>query len=148
MSYFAKPNFIIHDEWFDDDLKKTKPDVKNKKITTISNIHEFFYAQSNYKVGASENHLLSDIKTNEKEIITYNNENHNKKFTSLSYKKFRFFEKLTRVKSKLNSTKTPNYSLTIFGVAFIFGFLLFFIPQYQKNEPGVINKSVLIEKES
>jgi len=32
LSYFAEPNFIIYDEWFDDDLEKTKLDVKNKKL--------------------------------------------------------------------------------------------------------------------
>ena len=29
MSYFAKPNLIIHDEWFYDDLEKTKFYLKN-----------------------------------------------------------------------------------------------------------------------
>ena len=43
LSYFAKPNFIVYDEWFDNDLKKIKLNVKNKKITNISNIHKFFY---------------------------------------------------------------------------------------------------------
>ena len=61
LSYFAKPNFIVYDEWFDNDLKKTKLNIKNKKITNISKIHEFFYVQSNYKVGASENNLQIDI---------------------------------------------------------------------------------------
>ena len=64
LSYFAKPNFIVYDEWFDNDLKKTKLNVKNKKITNISKIHEFFYEQSNYKVGASENNLQIDINAN------------------------------------------------------------------------------------
>ena len=64
LSYFAKPNFIVYDEWFDNDLKKTKLNVKNKKITNISKIHEFFYEQSNYKVGASENNLQIDIDEN------------------------------------------------------------------------------------
>ena len=68
MSYFAKPNFIIYDEWFDDDLEKNKLDIKNKKIKNISKIHEFFYEQSNYKVGASENNLQLEIKENEKHI--------------------------------------------------------------------------------
>ena len=54
LSYFAKPNYIVYDEWFDNYLIKTKLNVKNKKIKTISNMHEFFYEQSNYKVGASE----------------------------------------------------------------------------------------------
>ena len=35
LSYFAKPNFIVYDEWFDDDLEKTKLNVKNKKIKII-----------------------------------------------------------------------------------------------------------------
>ena len=72
MSYFAKPNFLIYDEWFDDNLKKNKLDVKNKKIKTISNMHEFFYEQSNYKVGASENNLQLDIKVNKKELSNNN----------------------------------------------------------------------------
>ena len=70
MSYFAKPNFIIYDEWFDDNLEKTKFDIKNKKLNTISNLHDFFYHQSNYKVGASEKHIQLDIKRNEKKLIT------------------------------------------------------------------------------
>ena len=57
MSYFAKPKFIVYDEWFDDNFKKTNFYLKNKKIKTISNMHEFFFEQSNYKVGASENKL-------------------------------------------------------------------------------------------
>ena len=30
-SFFAKSNFIIHEEWFDEDLEKAKLDIKNKK---------------------------------------------------------------------------------------------------------------------
>ena len=41
LSYFAKPNFIVYDEWFDNDFKKSKLDFKNKKINS-SKIHEFF----------------------------------------------------------------------------------------------------------
>ena len=51
LSYYAKPNYIVYDEWFDNDFKENKPFTKNKKITKMSNIHEFFYEQSNYKVG-------------------------------------------------------------------------------------------------
>ena len=42
LSFFAKPNFIVYDEWFDNDLKKINPNDKNKKIKNISNMHEFF----------------------------------------------------------------------------------------------------------
>ena len=69
LSYFAKPNFIVYDEWFDNDFQKTKLNVKNKKITNISKIHEFFYEQSNYKVGASENNLQIDINKNREELF-------------------------------------------------------------------------------
>ena len=88
LSYFAKPNFIVYDEWFDNDLKKTKLNVKNKKITNISNIHEFFYEQSNYKVGASENKLQIDINENREELFNnYYFENNSEKYDSLSNKK-------------------------------------------------------------
>ena len=86
MSYFAKPNFIVYDEWFDDDLEKNKLDVKNKKIKNISKIHEFFYEQSNYKFGGSENNLQLEIKVNEKQLITNNYfKKPSEKFTSTSY---------------------------------------------------------------
>ena len=88
LSYFAKPNFIVYDEWFDNDLKKTKLNVKNKKITNISNIHEFFYEQSNYKVGASENNLQIDIDENREELFNnYYFENNSETYDSLSNKK-------------------------------------------------------------
>ena len=69
LSYFAKPNFIVYDEWFDNDFKKNKLDFKNKKTTNSSKIHEFFYEQSNYKVGASENNLRIDIADNRLSLI-------------------------------------------------------------------------------
>ena len=148
MSYFAKPNFIIYDEWFDDNLEKTKLDVKNKKIKTISNIHEFFYKQSNYKVGASENHLQLEIKSNQKELITNNYlENTSEKFTLLSNIKFRFFKKLTKSKFKFSITKKLIYSLSIFGFIFIFGFLIFFISQSKKNNSTITEKLFVLEKE-
>ena len=69
MSYFAKPDLIVYDEWFDNVLKKNKVDFKNKKITNSSKIHEFFHEQSNYQVGASENNLQIDINENRKELF-------------------------------------------------------------------------------
>ena len=38
-------------------IKKNKLDIKNKKINNISNMNEFFYKQSNSKVGATQNNL-------------------------------------------------------------------------------------------
>ena len=147
MSYFAKPNFIIYDEWFDNDLETTKLNIKNKKIKTISNLHEFFYEQSNYKVGASENNLELDFKINAKEINNNNYlEDTFKKYNSLSNKKFRFFLKFTKNKLRFIITKKLVYSLSIFGFVFIFGFLLFFTTQSNKNESKIRNKSFVLEK--
>ena len=147
MSYFAKPNFIIYDEWFDDNLEKTKLDLKNKKIKTISNMHEFFYKQSSFKVGASENNLQLEIKLNKKEIFNKNNPKNNlDKVTQLSIKKFRLFEKLTQNKLKFNISKKIIYSLSIFGFFFILGFLLFFNSQSQKNESNKTDQPFFFEK--
>ena len=133
MSYFAEPNFIIYDEWFDDNLKKTKLDVKNKKIKTTENLHEFFYELSNHKIGASENNMQLDTK--EKELITNNYlvnntnylENISESYSPLSNKKFKLLKKFTKSKLKFNLTKKSVYSLSIVSCLIIFGFLIFFI---------------------
>jgi len=147
LSYFAKPNFIIYDEWFDDNLKKTKLDFKNKKIKAISNMHEFFYEQSNYKVGASENNLQLDIKVNKKQLLNENFlENNSDKHTRLSFKKFCLFEKLTKSKIKFNLTKKIIYSLSIIGFILIFGFLFFFLSQSKKDESKLIDEPIVLKK--
>ena len=147
LSYFAKPNFIVYDEWFDNDFKKTKVDFKNKKITKSSKIHEFFYEQSNYKVGASENNLQIDIDKNRE--VLFNNyyfENNSEKYDSLSNKKFLFFEKIVQNKLQLILKKEFIYSLSIFGFVFFLGFLLFFISQSKTNKSKIKIKPILLEK--
>ena len=132
MSYFAEPNFIIYDEWFDD-LEKTKLDVKNKKLKNTENLHEFFYELSNHKIGASENNMQLDTK--EKELITNNYlvnntnylENISESYSPLSNKKFKLLKKFTKSKLKFNLTKKLVYSLSIVSCLLIFGFLIFFI---------------------
>ena len=156
LSYFAKPKFIIYDEWFDDDLKKTEDDFKkteddfkNKKTKTISNIHEFFYEQSNHKFGASENNMQLNIKLNEKKIITNNYfENTSEKYNSLTNKKIKLFEKLTKSKLKFYISKKVIYSLSIFSFIFISGFLMFFIFISKNSESNIINNSFSLEKDS
>tara|TARA_A100001035_G_C27340233_1_gene302473 strand:+ start:251 stop:466 length:216 start_codon:yes stop_codon:yes gene_type:complete len=65
-------------------------------------MHEFFYEQTNYKVGASENNFQLDIKVNNKELSKKNYlENTSDKYAQLSIKKFCFFEKLTKNKFNL-----------------------------------------------
>ena len=147
MSYFAKPKFIVYDDWFVDDLEKTKLNVKNKKIKNISKIHDFFYEQSNYKVGASENNLQIDINKNRKNLFNnYYSENSSKKYSSLSNKKLLFFEKITKNKFKFSIKKKIIYSLSIFGFVIILGLLLFVISQSKRNESTLKNRLILLEK--
>ena len=145
MSYFAKPNFIVYDEWFDNDFKKTKLDFKNKKIKKVSKIHEFFYEQSNYKVGASENNLQIEIDKNREELFNnYYFENNSEKYDSLSNKKFLFFEKIAQNKLKFNLKKKFIYSLSIFGFVFFLGFLLFFVSEYRTNKSKITIKPIVL----
>ncbi|WP_288224910.1 hypothetical protein [uncultured Prochlorococcus sp.] len=147
MSYFAKPNFIVYDEWFDNDFQKTKLNVKNKKITNISKIHEFFYEQSNYKVGASENNLQIDIHENRDELFNnYYFENDSEIYDSLSNKNFPFFGKITKNKLKFNIKNKIIYTLSIFGFVIIFGLLIVFISQSKKNKSSITNELILLEK--
>ena len=135
LSYFAEPNFIIYDEWFDDDVDKTKLDFKNKTLKNTENLHEFFYELSNHKIGASENNMQLDKKANKKELITNNylpnNYNYldkiSESYSPLSNKKFKLFKKFTESKLKFNITKKLVYSLSIVSFLLIFGFLIFFI---------------------
>ena len=147
MSYFAKPNFIVYDEWFDNDLKKNKLDFKNKKTTNNSKIHKFFYEQSNYKIGASENNFQIEIDENREELFNdYYFENNSEKYDSLSNKQLLFFEKIAQNKLKFNFKKKMIYSLSIFGFVIILGLILFFISQFKKNESTITNKSILLEQ--
>ena len=148
MSYFAKPNFIVYDEWFDDDLVQAKLNVKNKELKNFSNIHEFFYIQSNFKIGSSENNMQIDINSKREELFNnYYFENNSEKYGSLSNKNFLFFEKLFKNKLKSYIPKKIIYSLSIIGFVLILGFLIFFISQSKKNASNITNKSTFLEKE-
>ena len=133
MTYFAKPNFIIYDEWFDDNLEKTNFDFKNKNIKTTENLHEFFYELSNHKIGSSENNMQLDTKANKKELFTNNYiltnyvDNISERYSPLSNKKFKLFKKFTKSKLKFNITKKLVFSLIIVSFLLIFGFIIFFV---------------------
>jgi len=107
----------------------------------------FFYEQSNYKVGASENNLQIDINQNREELFNdYYLENNSEKYDSLSNKKFLFFEQITKNKFKFSIKKKIIYYLSIFGFVIILGLLLFVISQSKKNESRLTNKMILLEK--
>ena len=117
------------------------------KTTNSSKINEFFYEQSNYKIGASENNLQIEIDENKEELFNnYYFENNSEKYDSLSNKKFLFFEKIAQKKLKFNIKKKIIYSFSISGFAIISGLILFFISQFKKNESTLTNKSILLEQ--
>ena len=148
MSYFAKPKFIVYDEWFDDNSEKTRLEVENKKIKTISNIHDFFYEQSIYKVGGSENIMQKEIKVNKNEIMSNNFlKKTSEKYSLVSNTKFKLLENLSKKMLKFTITKNLIYSLSIFGFIFIFGFLLFLISQSNKNDSKITYKSSPVARE-
>ena len=136
---------MVYDEWFDYDLEQNKLDFKSKKVKNSSKIHDFFYEQSNYKVGASENNLQLDITVNEKQLITYNYfKKSSEKFTSDSHKKISFINKLNKNKLKFRITKKLIYSLSIISFLLIFGFVLLFISSSKKSAS---NSFFIVEKE-
>ena len=102
-------------------------------MTIISKIHEFFYEQSNYKVGGSENNLQIDINENREELFNnYYFENNSEKYDSLSNKKFRFFGKITKNTLNFDIKNKIIYTLSIFGIVIISGLLLFLFRNLKK----------------
>ena len=107
----------------------------------------FFYEQSNYKFGASENNLQIDIAENREKLFNnYYFKNNSKKYDSLSNNKFLFFGKITKNTLNFDIKNKIIYILSIFGFVIILGLLLFFISQSKKNESTITNKSILLEK--
>ena len=110
-------------------------------------MHDFFFEQSNYKVGASENNLQIGSYENREELFNnYYFEKNSEKYDSLSNKKFLIFDKIAKNKFKFIIKKKIIYSLSIFGFVIILGLILFYIPQHKKNESIITNKSILLEK--
>ena len=147
MSYFAAPNFIIYDEWFDDDLEKTRLEIKNRKNKPNSTIHDFFYEESNYKMGASEDNMQLMIKVDEKKLLTNNYlENTSKKYTLISDSKFRFFAKITKNKFKFDITNQIIYSLSLFSFMIICGLLIFYVSSFRKSNSNKTTSSQTQER--
>tara|TARA_Y100001978_G_C23283813_1_gene241555 strand:- start:71 stop:502 length:432 start_codon:yes stop_codon:yes gene_type:complete len=71
-SYPAKPFVVPQDDWFNNNSSDFENDSKTKVVKNISTIHEFFYRQSEEKVGGSDNHIqiTSEKKSSEKIIIS------------------------------------------------------------------------------
>ena len=59
-SYPAKPYVVPYDDWFNNNSINFKKSITNQ-TKTIYTVHEFFYRQSNVKVGGSDNFLGKNL---------------------------------------------------------------------------------------
>ena len=99
-SYPAKPYVVPHDDWFNNNSSnfENKPQVKGIKSKT--SIHEFFYRQSNVKVGGSDNLIQTTLEKNSSEkIIISTYQNSNMSVSPLNKKKYSFSKIPTELKS-------------------------------------------------
>ncbi len=78
-SYPAKPYVVPHDDWFNNIPSNFKNEPKAKEIRSKTSIHEFFYRQSQVKVGGSDNLIKTTLKKKSSEkIIISSHQNSNK----------------------------------------------------------------------
>ena len=71
-SYPAKPYVVPYDDWFNNNKSNYENNPTTKETKKISTIHEFFYKQSDVKVGGSDNHIqrILEKKPSTKSIIS------------------------------------------------------------------------------
>ena len=141
MSYFAKPSFIPYDEWFDNDIKKTKNNFKNKNYIAHETIHEFFYKKSNHNIGGSENNVQLEIEKQTKLIfpITSSESFSKNSFTSpKEYKKS--IKQLSKHKFKNGIYDNLFYLLSALGLLLLLGSTIFIFSQSSLNEKNIINE--------
>ena len=71
-SYPAKPYVVPHDDWFNNNSSSLENKSIIKETKQTSTIHDFFYRQSNVKVGGSDNHIqrILEKKPSTKSIIS------------------------------------------------------------------------------
>ena len=90
-SYPAKPYVVPHDDWFNNNSSNFENKPKAKEIKSKTTIHEFFYRQSNVKVGGSDNLIQTTLekKSSEKNIIS-SHQNSNKSVSLRNEEKYSF----------------------------------------------------------
>tara|TARA_Y100000589_G_scaffold110489_1_gene105001 strand:- start:25 stop:468 length:444 start_codon:yes stop_codon:yes gene_type:complete len=101
-SYPAKPYVVPQDEWFNDNSINFKNKSTSKGTKKISTIHEFFYEQSDLKVGGSDNFI--ETKSGNKlstKIVISSLQNSNDNFLYKGKEKF----KHSKIPSEIRLTK-------------------------------------------
>ena len=101
-SYPAKPYVVPHDDWFNNNSSNFENKPKVKEIKSKTSIHEFFYRQSNIKVGGSNNLIQTTFekKLTEKIIIS-SHQNFNKSVSPRNEEKYSY----SKIPAELKSIK-------------------------------------------
>ena len=105
-SYPAKPFVVPHDDWFNNNSSHLPNQPKAKRIKSKTSIHEFFYIQSNLKVGGSDNLIQTTLekKSSKKNIIS-THQNSNKSVSPRNEEKYSF----SKFPSELKSIKKGSF---------------------------------------
>ena len=105
-SYPAKPYVVPHDDWFNNNSSNFESEPKTKGIKHKTFIHEYFYRQSNIKVGGSDNLIQTtlDKGSTEKIIISFH-QNTNKSFSLRNEKKYSY----SKIPAQLKSIKQKSF---------------------------------------
>ena len=92
-SYPAKPHEVPFDDWFNNNSSNLENKSKEKGTKKITHIHDFFYRQSNEKVGGSDNIIkTTSEKKSSAKIIISSHRNSNNRFSSKYEEKYSYFK--------------------------------------------------------
>ena len=111
-SYPAKPYVVPTDDWFNNNSSNYEKEAKAKVTKNINTIHEFFYRQSNLKLGGSDNLIQTTLekKSTTKTIIS-SLRNSDKRISSRNEEKYTYSKipiELKLIKKRSFKAKT-NY---------------------------------------
>ena len=99
-SYPAKPYVVPHDDWFNNNSSNFENEPKVKEIKSKTSIHEFFYRQSQIKVGGSDILIQTTFEKKSSENITISShQNSNKSVSTRNEKKYSYSKIPTELKS-------------------------------------------------
>ena len=105
-SYPAKPYVVPHDDWFNNNSSNFENEPKAKGIKSKTSIHEFFYRQSNVKVGGSDNLIQTTLeKKSSEKIIISPHQNSNKSVSSINKEKYSY----SKIPIELKSLKERSF---------------------------------------
>ena len=89
-SYPAKPYEVPLDDWFNNNSSNLENKSKAKGTKNITTIHEFFYRQSNVKVGGSDNNIKTTLENKSSAKIISSHRNSDKGLSSRNLEKYSY----------------------------------------------------------